>query len=130
MPAAARRYMILGALLLAAATVLGAWAAHGLERLIDADSVATFRVAVEYHFYHALGLLLVAALLDRMPDSRWLQVSAVLLTVGIVLFSGSLYVLAFHTARFLGPVTPLGGACFIAAWLCLAAALWQRRGSA
>lgn len=128
MHAAARRFMVLGALLLAVATGLGAWAAHGLERFIDSDSVATFRIGVEYHFLHALGVLLVAVLLDRMPHNRLLVFCAGLLTTGIVLFSGSLYLLAFDTARFLGPVTPLGGLCFIAGWLCLAGAVWRSRG--
>ncbi|HMB73977.1 MAG TPA: DUF423 domain-containing protein [Gammaproteobacteria bacterium] len=127
MHTAARRFIVLGALLLACATGLGAWAAHGLENLIDSDSVATFRIGVEYHFFHALGILVTAMLLDRLPNSRLLLLCGVLLTAGIVLFSGSLYLLAFDTARFLGPVTPLGGVSFIAGWLCLAAALWRAR---
>ena len=126
MNAAARPYLALGALLLSAATVLGAWAAHGLERFLDTDAIATFSTGVEYHFYHALGIVLIAALIDRAPQVALLRYSAWLLMAGIVMFSGSLYVLAFGTARFLGPVTPLGGVCFIAGWLCLAAAAFRR----
>lgn len=127
MHAAARRFAVAGALLLAAATILGAWAAHGLERLIDADGVATFRTGVDYHFYHSLGLLCIAALLERIAHTRVAIVSAWLLVAGIVLFSGSLYLLAFDAAAFLGPVTPIGGLCFIAGWIGLAAALWRQR---
>ena len=127
MHAAARRFLLTGALLLAAATALGAWAAHGLERLVDPAAVATFRTGVEYHFYHALGLLAVGLLIERRGASAWLLGSGWLLIAGIAMFSGSLYVLSFGIARFLGPVTPLGGVCFIAGWCCLAAALWRDR---
>ena len=126
MHAVARRFLVTGALLLAAATMLGAWAAHGLEALIDAESVATFRTGVEYHFYHALGLLAVGILIDRLGPGGLLLSAGWLLLAGILLFSGSLYVLAFGIARFLGPITPLGGLCFIVAWCCLAVALWRR----
>lgn len=127
MNAAARRFLIFGALLLAVATILGAWAAHGLESLIDAGSVAIFRTGVEYHFYHALGLLGIGLLIDRCGAGSGLVISGWLLIAGIVLFSGSLYVLAFGVARFLGPVTPLGGVCFIIGWLVLAATIWRQR---
>jgi uncharacterized membrane protein YgdD (TMEM256/DUF423 family) len=129
MKAAARRFLIIGALLLAAATVLGAWAAHGLEALIDADSVGTFRTGVEYHFYHGLGLLGIGLLIDRLGGNAGLVAAGWLMIGGIVLFSGSLYVLAFGAARFLGPVTPLGGVCFIAGWLMLAVAVWRQERS-
>jgi uncharacterized membrane protein YgdD (TMEM256/DUF423 family) len=125
MYAAARLFLFIGALLLAFATGLGAWAAHGLDQLIDPAAVATFRTGVEYHFYHALGLLGVGLLIERLGTSLHLLISGWLLVAGIVMFSGSLYVLAFGVARFLGPVTPLGGLCFIAAWMCLALALWR-----
>ncbi len=126
MNAAARHFLIFGALLLAAATILGAWAAHGLESLIDAGSLAIFRTGVEYHFYHALGLLGIGLLIDRCGAGSGLVISGWLLIAGIVLFSGSLYVLAFGVARFLGPVTPLGGVCFIIGWLVLAATIWRQ----
>lgn len=127
MHAAARRFVFFGALLLALATGLGAWAAHGLEAFIDSAAIETFSTGVEYHFYHALGLLLVGLMIDRLGASLQLLLSGWLLIAGIVMFSGSLYVLAFGAARFAGPVTPIGGLCFIAAWLCLAMALWRSR---
>ena len=125
MEPAARRLLIIGALLLAAATALGAWAAHGLESLLDAESVATFRTGVEYHFYNALGLLGIGLLVERVGPQGSLVACGWLLITGIVMFSGSLYVLAFGVGRFLGPVTPLGGLALIAAWCCLAASLWR-----
>ncbi len=107
--------------------MLGAWAAHGLEALLEPSSVATFRTGVEYHFYHSLGLLGIGLLIDRCGPRSDLVLAGWLLIAGIVMFSGSLYVLAFGVARFLGPVTPLGGLCFILGWLVLAAALWRQR---
>ena len=127
MPAAARIFLLSGALLLAAATGLGAWAAHGLEAIIEPAAVATFRTGVEYHFYHALGLLGIGLLIERHGADRWLSGSGWLLLAGIVMFSGSLYLLAFGVARFLGPVTPIGGLCFILGWLLLAFAIWRNK---
>ncbi len=120
MNAHARFFVLISALLLSLATALGAYAAHGLERWLAPDAVATFRTGVEYHFYHGLGLLAVALLIDRFETRRLLIIAAWLMVTGTVLFSGSLYLLAFVRASFLGPITPLGGVCFIAAWLCLA----------
>lgn len=125
MSSAARRFLVIGALLLAAATALGAWAAHGLQALLEPAAVANFRTGVEYHFYHSLGLLGVGLLIDRIGSLTLLQLGGWLLVAGIVMFSGSLYLLAFVSATFLWPVTPLGGLCFIAAWLCLAVAIMQ-----
>ena len=125
MSSAARRFIMIGALLLAAATALGAWAAHGLQDLIEPAAVASFRTGVEYHFYHALGLLGVGLLIDRLGAGTLLRFGGWLLVAGIAMFSGSLYLLAFISAAFLWPVTPLGGACFIAAWLCLAIAVMR-----
>lgn len=102
-----------GALLLALAVALGAFGAHGLKDRLDAYSMAVYEKAVLYHFLHALGILLVAAL-GRTGAIAWL------LFAGILLFSGSLYVLAVSGIRALGAVTPLGGLAFIAGWLLLA----------
>lgn len=124
MHAAARWFLVVSALLLAVATGLGAWAAHGLEQVIEPAAVATFRTGVEYHFYHALGLLGIGVLVDRYDSNVYLLASGWLLLAGIVLFSGSLYALAFTQAAVLGPVTPLGGLCFILAWLSAARAFW------
>jgi uncharacterized membrane protein YgdD (TMEM256/DUF423 family) len=110
-----------GAVLLALAVALGAFGAHGLKGRLDPYSMTVYEKAVLYHFLHALGILLVA-LLARTgaigPAGQ--ERVAWLLFVGIVLFSGSLYVLAVSGIRALGAVTPLGGLAFIAGWLLLA----------
>jgi len=104
------------AVFLALAVALGAFGAHGLRGRIDDYSMGVYDRAVLYHFLHALGLLFVSMLPTR-PGLNWV---AWLLAAGIVLFSGSLYILAITGVRMLGAITPFGGVAFIAAWVMLA----------
>ena len=116
-----------GAFLLAMAVVLGAFGAHGLKDRLDAYSLGVWEKAVFYHFIHALGLL-IAALLPKtgtIPQSAAQWVCGLLLA-GILIFSGSLYVLAVSGNRMLGAITPVGGVSFIAAWLLLSWFLMRR----
>ena len=107
---------VAGALLMAAAVALGAFGAHGLRARLDAYSMGIYEKAVFYHFIHALGILLAA----RFPAVCWLLVA------GIAFFSGSLYLLAVTGNRGLGAITPIGGVCFIAAWVLLATKWWGK----
>jgi|TARA_B110000902_G_scaffold127487_1_gene148635 uncharacterized membrane protein YgdD (TMEM256/DUF423 family) len=101
------------------AVAIGAFGAHGLESiLIENNRVETFETAVQYHFYHTIALLIVAVLLQNKA-SKCLNWAAILFSLGILLFSGSLYILALSNFTFLGAITPLGGLCFIAAWAAL-----------
>lgn len=122
---AARLFLALGALLAALAVVLGAFGAHGLKDRLGAELLATFETAVRYHFYHALGLMAVALAALQMPDSAWLKGAGWLMLAGLAVFSGTLYVLALGGPRWLGAVTPVGGAAFIAAWVLVAVAAWR-----
>jgi uncharacterized membrane protein YgdD (TMEM256/DUF423 family) len=106
------------AILLALAVMIGAFGAHGLRGKLDDYSMIIYERAVMYHFFHALGLLIVSTL-PRQTATAWVSW---LLFAGIILFSGSLYVLAITGVRALGAVTPFGGLCFIAAWVVLAVA--------
>jgi len=117
------------AIMLALAVAIGAFGAHGLQGRLDAYSMGVYEKAVFYHFIHALGMLavplLVRAGLISSNAGKW---TGWLLLAGIVLFSGSLYLLAITGVRTLGAVTPFGGASFIAAWVTLAVcALLSRR---
>lgn len=102
--------------LLALAVVLGAFGAHTLEASLTADQLAAWNTGVKYHFIHALGLL-VLGLVYRFRPSRWLRMSLILLSIGILFFSGSIYLLTTQGWRWLGPVTPIGGVCFILGWI-------------
>ncbi len=118
------------ALLLAAASLFvavaaGAFGAHALRSRLAPDLMTIYQTAVQYHFWHALGLLAVGILLLHRPDSGALGVAAWLLVAGMVLFSGSLYALALTGIRGLGAVTPVGGLAFLAAWLAVAWAAWR-----
>lgn len=115
----ARTLSLAGAILALVAVALGAFGAHALRSRLGPDLLATFETGVRYHMYHALGLLLCAWALDRWPSPQigwagWLFVA------GIVLFSGSLYLLTLTGARWWGAVTPLGGVAFLLGWICLA----------
>jgi uncharacterized membrane protein YgdD (TMEM256/DUF423 family) len=118
----------IGAGALALAVVLGAFGAHGLKGRVDDYALGIWERAVFYHFVHALGLLVIplfpkTGMLSRGGANR----VAVLLVIGILLFSGSLYVLVLSGVRMLGAITPFGGLAFIAAWLLLAFELWRTK---
>ncbi len=110
-----------GAILLALAVIIGAFGAHALQGRFDAYSKGIYETGVMYHFFHALGMLAVSFLprIGALSGSRAAWVCGLLLA-GVLLFSGSLYVLAISGVRMWGAVTPFGGLCFIAAWLLLA----------
>ncbi len=125
-PALARRAQSAACVLLALATVIGAFGAHALKARLEPDRYAVLQTAVQYQFIHALGLLIIGSLALQRP-LRALNAAMRTLFAGIVLFSGSLYLLLGGAPRWLGILTPLGGLCLIAGWLLAAWALWRSR---
>jgi len=121
-----RQYIIVAALLGFLGVGLGAFGAHGLASILQANGrEATFETATHYHLIHALALLVVALLSERYPE-RWLRWAGVAFIIGVVLFSGSLYVLAIFNLGFMGAIAPLGGVAMLVGWSCLGVAAWQR----
>ena len=120
-----RRTLVIAGVLIALATALGAFGAHALKAHLSQERLQVYETAVRYHFLHALGLLAIGVLL-RSIDSELLRWSAALLLAGIILFSGSLYLLTFGAPRFVGIVTPLGGLALIAGWILFAAAVLRQ----
>lgn len=116
------KWTAVAAVLLALGVALGAFGAHGLRGRIDEYSMTIYERAVMYHFIHALGLLIISTMAPR-PGLNW---AAGLLVAGIVLFSGSLYVLAITGVKTPGAITPFGGVAFIAAWAVLAVSSLRR----
>ena len=111
-----RRTMIVALLGLALGVAIGAFGAHGLESTLEAHGRQdTFETAVKYHMYHMLGLLLFG--LWQMHSQRKSGHVAWLLLAGVLIFSGSLYLLSVTNIKWLGAITPIGGVAFIAAWL-------------
>src|SRR5918996_4442590 len=123
MPPLTRWFLLLGSLSMLLAVLLGAFGAHTLKRSLTPELMAVYETAVQYHFYHALGLLAVALLSLHLPNSVLLKWSGWLLVVGILIFSGSLYGLSIGGARWLGAITPFGGVAFMVAWLLLIVAI-------
>ncbi len=99
---------------------LGAFAAHGLRGRLSAELLSTFQTGVQYHMYHALALFGVGLLTLNYPAASLPKVSGYLFLAGILLFSGSLYLLSLTGVRWLGAITPLGGLAFLAGWGTLA----------
>jgi uncharacterized membrane protein YgdD (TMEM256/DUF423 family) len=100
--------------------VLGAFGAHAVKGRLAPEMFAVYQIAVQYHFWHALGLLGMGILMAQWPTARALTWTAWLLIAGLFFFCGSLYALALTGTSWLGVLTPIGGAAFIAAWLVLA----------
>jgi uncharacterized membrane protein YgdD (TMEM256/DUF423 family) len=118
------RTLAIAGILLALATVLGAFGAHALKAQLSPDRLQVYETAVRYHFFHALGLLGIGLAL-RTIDSGPLRWAARLVVIGIVVFSGSLYALTFGAPRAIGIVTPFGGLALIAGWIAFAAGVWR-----
>ncbi len=116
MPAGAKLFLSMGSLLALVAVALGAFGAHGLKARLTPDLLAVYQTGVQYHFYHALGVILVGLACFHLPDSAALRTSGWLMAAGILLFSGSLYALALSGERWLGAVAPVGGTAFILGW--------------
>jgi len=110
------------------AVSLGAFAAHGLKSMLGPDLLATFQTGVQYHMYHALALLAVGILVLQFPAQTGLRIAGYLFLAGILIFSGSLYVLALSGIRWLGAITPIGGVAFLAGWAMLAWTMLKAQG--
>ena len=121
-------WMTVGALFALVGVALGAFGAHGLRTRITPRDLEIFEVAVRYQLYHALAILVTGLTLwwRGLDVSRLLTLTPWLFAAGIVIFSGSLYLLVLTGKRWLGAVTPIGGVLFMAGWLLLALALWQK----
>lgn len=119
-----RTWFAVGSILATLAVAAGAFGAHGLENRLSADDLDTYQTAARYHMYHALGLLAVAYAAQRFGGGL-VSAAGWLFIAGIVLFSGSLFLLALSGIKILGAVAPIGGTCFLAGWACLAVAAWR-----
>lgn len=120
-------FVLLGSLFSATAVILGAFGAHALKSRLSVEMMDVYQTGVQYHFFHALGLLLIGTLFTAIPHSILLKWAGFIMLAGIIVFSGSLYILSITGIKALGAVTPVGGLCFIAGWLLVAAAAAQAR---
>lgn len=119
-------FAIIGSILALLGVAIGAFGAHGLEDKISEDMLANYQTGAQYQMYHALGLLLIGLIADKLSSSKLIRAAGWLLTVGVVIFSGSLYILSISGNKTFGAITPIGGVCFIIGWACLAIAIWKQ----
>ena len=117
--------LISGAIFMALGVLLGAFGAHALKTILSPEMLAVYKTGVEYQFYHALGLLLIGVIGFQIK-SKYLNWSGLFITIGIILFSGSLYVLTLSGIKAIGAITPIGGLSFVAGWIFLAIAIIKR----
>jgi uncharacterized membrane protein YgdD (TMEM256/DUF423 family) len=118
-----RVFFAIGAVLALIGVAAGAFGAHGLKSRLSSEMLDIFEVGVRYHMYHAFALIAVAWAYTRWPGTL-IAASGWLFVAGMLIFSGSLYLLSLTGLRWLGAITPLGGIAFLAGWLCLAWAVW------
>lgn len=113
-------FLLLSALGLLSGVAMGAFGAHGLRGTLTPAMLAVYQTAVNYHMWHALGLGLIATIAYQHPGAPLLRWAGWIMLAGIVLFSGSLYLLSLSGIEWLGAITPFGGAAFLIAWLLIA----------
>ncbi len=117
-----KTFIIIGAINAFLAVALGAFGAHGLEGRVEQKYLEIWKTGVTYQMFHATGLLIVGVLLGRLPANALLSWSGSMMVIGIILFSGSLYVMTLTKISILGAITPLGGLSFLAAWILIVVA--------
>lgn len=122
-----KTFLILGAINAFLCIALGAFGAHGLKQTLSESMLTVYQTGVQYHFYHAFGILIIGLLLHHFPKSRLIPIAGWLMLAGIVLFSFSLYTLSLTGIRRLGMITPFGGVSFLSAWILLAFAIWKEK---
>ena len=115
----------IGAFSACIAVAAGAFAAHGLKDILSAEYIETFKTAAYYQLIHSIGLIIVG-ILNHQDTKRCNIASAIFMFSGIILFSGSLYLLTLTGIKWLGIVTPFGGLCFLMAWLILGFNYWSK----
>jgi uncharacterized membrane protein YgdD (TMEM256/DUF423 family) len=133
----AKRFILIACVFGAAAVIFGAFGAHVLKKILSEAELQTYKTGVEYHFNHTFAIL-ITAILSRYTSKKWTQVAGWLFVFGIILFSGSLYLLSLSNSfelnslnPIVGPLTPIGGLLFIGGWLSLffAATQYKDRSS-
>ena len=113
-------FLFLGAISALIGVGMGAFGAHGLKAILSPEMLTVYQTGVTYQMWHALGLIGIALIRQRVPESKLLSWAGWLMFIGIFLFSGSLYLLVLLDLKWLGMITPIGGVSFITAWLLIA----------
>ena len=118
-------FLILGSINAATAVTMGAFGSHSLKTKISENMLSVFQTAVQYHFYHSLGLLIIGLLTMYFKPLKYINIAGWMMLIGIILFSGSLYALSTTGTRWFGFITPFGGIAFIISWVFIAVTAWK-----
>ena len=121
-----KQVLLIACILGALSVALGAFAAHGLKKMVDAYYLEIFEKAVKYQFYHTFAILAIGVFMNQFGNTNF-NLPVYLFLAGILFFSGSLYLMTFTQPKWVGPITPIGGLCFIAGWLTLAWRVYQSK---
>ncbi|MFM2225732.1 MAG: hypothetical protein RJA07_1934 [Bacteroidota bacterium] len=121
-----KQVLLIACILGALSVALGAFAAHGLKKMVDAYYLEIFEKGVKYQFYHTFAILTIGILVNQFSNTNF-NLPVYLFLAGIFFFSGSLYLMTFTQPKWLGPITPIGGLCFIAGWLTMAWRVYQSK---
>jgi len=113
----AKRFIFIGSLSAAIAVIFGAFGAHYVRSQISHEMLAVYQTGVQYHMYHSLALIAIGLIIKNIKPSALLQLAGWVMLFGMVMFSGSLYVLSITQIRWLGFITPIGGTAFVVAWV-------------
>lgn len=122
-----RRLVAWGAVLAMLSVGIGAFGAHMLKAVISEEYLKVYETGVQYHMVHALALILIGLAAGQWGESARLAWAGRLIGAGIILFSGSLYILSTSGIKILGAITPIGGVCFLAGWTCFAVEAFSRK---
>lgn len=121
-----KKYTLISIYFLILAVAIGAFGAHALKEILEINNrFDTFEIASKYHFYNALAILILALNFDKFKNSKQLLISLNLMIIGLIIFSGSLYILSITNIGIFGAITPIGGLFFIISWFVLILALKQ-----
>ena len=118
-------FLILGSINAATAVSMGAFGAYFLKTKIPEEMLSVFQTAVQYHFYHSLGLMIIGVLTLYFKPEKYFGIAGWMMFIGIILFSGSLYILSTTATRWVGIITPFGGIAFIVSWVFIAITVWK-----
>jgi uncharacterized membrane protein YgdD (TMEM256/DUF423 family) len=127
-----KKFLVAGIIYAGLAVVFGAFGAHGVKKMLDAEAIEVFKTGVQYQFYHAIALIVTAILFSKI-SAKQINWAGNLFLTGILFFSGSLYAITLCKAmeiavpKFIFPITPIGGACFIAGWIFLLFAVIKKQ---
>lgn len=122
-----KKFLVTGSVFMALAVSMGAFGAHIVQGLLTPERFEVYQTAVQYHFYHALGLLIIGTVAARHAEITWFRWGGYLLIAGIVIFSGSLYLLTLTDTGWFGAITPFGGVAFILGWIFFAAGVLKQQ---